>query len=520
VNADNVRALRPAQVPSIVEGQLVGALCELGTQARELLEVSGLLDDDLRDARCRCAWRVIRSLVNGGKIVSHATVFSAGKSFGLFAEVDGPWLAQLAAANVLTRESFAQLCGDLRRGVLGRGIAEQLEPVLRVLRTGEYSTANVVALFDQASNALARSDTSGNTAARDILDLAENWERRERTGTTPGVLTRVKMLDQITTPPNGIGGYPPKFGVVIGNPGVGKNIYLAGSIKAQLEAEADLVLGAAFLEDGSKWLLKRWTALDLQIPVASVGVVRLSDEKREKLRELEPRYHELLKRVHVFNYRRIRPNELIHLFRVWIHRFGARMLYLDDFNHLDHRPNPFGSQRRQWVNDKKHEQVGEAAEAMAELADRREVPIIATAHTVRPQQQKDYHRPPRLDEIADTSQIGKVARFAAGLWRTPSNALRLTLLKNTEGPGLGETIELDVFKESAMLEVESGRLVNVEQENREARAARRTEAQEESVRTAIERRRRMNEALAKEKAEAEKNKPPAPQLDLLGGKPA
>jgi hypothetical protein len=309
--------------------------------------------------------------------------------------------------------------------------------------------------------------------------------------------------------------------VIIGNPGVGKNIYLAGSIRAQLEADRDLLIGAAFLEDGSKWLLKRWTALDLDLPVGAVGVVRLSDEKRAKLRELEPHYHELLKRVQVFNYRRIRPPDLIHLFRVWIHRYGVRVCYLDDFNHLDHKPSPFANQmRRQWINDKRHEQVAEAAEGLAELADRREVPIIATAHTTRPEKLADYHRPPRLDEIADSSMLGKVARFAIGLWRTPTRALRLTVLKNTEGPGLGETIELDEFRESAMLDVDSGRLVNLDQEAREERESKRNEADAESIRKALARRAALAKAVAQQKAAEAKDAPPPPQLDLLGGKPA
>lgn len=519
MNAENVRAIRPAQVASLAEGQLIGALCELGDQARELLEVSGLTDDDLLDVRARCAWRVIRMLVHQGKIVSPATVFSAGKSYGLFAEIDGPWLASLAAANTLTRDGFVQVCGDLQRGVLGRGIATDLDPVLRSLRLGDYSVAQAIAKLDQAAVALSKLDAGASTAARDVLDQAENWERRERTGTTPGVLTHVKVLDKLTTPNNGVGGYPPKFGVVVGNPSVGKNVYLAGSIRAQLTNEPDLVIGGAFLEDASRWLVKRWTALDLGIPLNAVGVVRLSDEQRAKLRDLEPRYHELLKRVHVFNYRRIRPPELVHLFRVWIHRYGCRMLYLDDFNHLDHKPNPY-SQRRQFFSDKRNEQVADAAEALAELADRREVPIIATAHTKTPESEKDYHRPPRLDEIADTSMIGKIARFAIGLWRTKSRVLRVTVLKNTEGPGLGETLELDEFREAAVLDVEGGRQVNLDQENREEREARKAEADAESIRRALARKAALAQATAKAKAEAEKNKPPEPQLDLLGGKPA
>jgi replicative DNA helicase len=185
---------------------LLGALCELGSQARELLELSGLSEDDLRDVKVRCGWRIVRRLVDEGKIINHATVFSAGRSFGLFSEMDGPWLASLTAANILTRDSFAQHCADLRRRILGGAIAEDFESLIRSLRQGDYSTPSVVARLDQAINELSRADAGDSTAARDIIEQAENWERRERTGSTPGILTRVKMLDQITTPTNGVGG--------------------------------------------------------------------------------------------------------------------------------------------------------------------------------------------------------------------------------------------------------------------------------------------------------------------------
>lgn len=515
-------------MPSIIEAQLLGCLIEVGASSndpatssksvRDLLEVGGIPDDEIRDVRVRCVWRMVREIVDARLLVNTATVFSRGKSKGLLSDTDGKWIGELAAANILTRESFEQLANDLRRGIMGRAFAEITERITREFRSGSYVQAVVADELDQIINNLVRSDVVGQTAAKDIQDQADNWERREKSGTTPGVLSRVKMLDELTTPPGGIGGYPPKFGVVIGNPGVGKNIYLAGSIRAQLVAEPELQIGAAFLEDGSKWLLKRWTALDLEIPVGAVGVIRLSDEKRARLRELEPGYHELLKRVQVYNYRRIRPADLVHLYRVWIHRFGVRMLYLDDFNHFDHKPAPFGGGspfRRQFQNEKRFEQVAEAAEAMAELADRKEVPIIATAHTTRPESQSDYHRPPRLDEIADSSGIGKVARFALGLWRTKSNVLRATILKNTEGPGRGETLELVEHVESATLDVELGHRVNLDQEAREEKANKESEKEANAVARSLRVAKLRAGQIAVIKAEEAKAAPPPPQLELI-----
>jgi replicative DNA helicase len=529
--SEPIRQLRPAQVPSIVEGTLLGCVLELCDQApatsastaKDLLEVSGLTPDDLRDVKVRSAWRVVSYLAEHGKFTTIATVHSAGKNppFGMFCEADRDWLASLAAANTLSRESFAQVAGDLRRGVLGRAIAERLESTARDLRNGNFNAASVAAELDQASNALARSDVQGQTAASDVVEQAENWERRERTGTTPGILTRIKLLDQVTTPHNGIGGFPPKFGVLVGQPGVGKNILLAGMIKAQLLAEPELVVGLFALEDGSKWLLKRWTALDLGLPVGAVGSVRLTEDQRSLLRSLEPEYHRLLSRVQVYRYRRIRAPDMIHLSRVWIHHFGVREILFDNLTHLDTRPAPFGGNfRRQWINEKRNEAVAEATEGFAELADRREIPIIAAAHTTRPDSERDEHRPPRLAEIAESSGIGKVCRFAFGLWKTKGRALRGTVLKNTEGPGTGETIELEAHVEAAMLDVDGGRLVNLEQEAREEKASR--EASKESAIVMNGEKRRLERLRVRGELVAALPKPAEvkpPQLDLLEAKP-
>ncbi len=528
--SEQVRQLRPPPPPpSVVEGKLLGALLALKGETRALLDVSGLTEDDLQDNRVRWAWRVAVQLLNRGDPVDADTVHAVGKGLGFFSDADAAWLDSLYAANVLTAQTFAVLAGTLRRGVLGRAIAARFEPMLRDLRQGNFNNALASAEFQTASEALARADSSrGTTAAGDVMEQEEAWKRRESgESKAPGILSRIKVLDEVTAPNGGLGGFPPKLCVIMGLPGIGKNMLLATMIRAQLEAEPDLRIGAFFLEDGSKWLIKRWTAFDLGIPVGNVGVVTRTPEQSARLHdELYPHYHRLLERVFCWRWRRIRPAEAIHECRVMIHQHGVREFVFDSFTHLDHRPAPFGANvPRSFIDNKRNEAVGEAVARFAELADVKEIPFVALAHTVRPTTPKERFRPPLLSEVADTSSIDKEVRFAAGLWRTVKNELRLTVQKNTEGPGSNPptTIELVRHSEAAIIDPFLGRVVNIEQEEREERQAREAD-READADARIERRRLKNEERkAKAKAEAEARKvaatPPAPQLELIAPAP-
>ncbi len=522
--SEPVRALRPPQAPSVVEGKLLGALCDL-SNAGDLLDVSGLFEADLQDRRVQWGWRMVAQLVERKQVVSSATVHSRGKALGLFSDADAAWLDSLAASNTFDRDTFAQVAGDLRRGVLGRVVAEKLEQTARELRSGGFNAANVAAVLDSASDTLSRSDIRGETAASDVNELAENWDRRERTKSTPGIMSRIKLLDEATAPANGVGGFPPKLAVIMGQPGIGKNMLLAGMIRAQLEADLDLHIGGFFLEDGSRWLLRRWVALDMGIPLGNVGVSQRTEEQMARYLDLNPGYFKLLDRIHTYRYRRIRAAEMVHVSRTMIHQFGVREIILDNLTHLDHRPPAFGGRAQFFENVKRNEAVAEAVESFAELADRKEIPIIALAHTVRPASEKDDCRPPRLSEVAESSGIERVVRFAAGLWRTKSRELRLTIQKNTEGPGTDTTIELERITEAATIDPLGGRVINLEREAQDQRDDREAKKEADTEAKSEARRKKMLARRAAEKAEAAAAAPPPPaaapaapppQFDLIG----
>lgn len=515
--SDNVIPLdknRPAQPLSAVEGQLIGAVLDLGDAS--LIDLLGT-DNVFTNPKANIVWLIIKYLADKMDKITAATVHSLGFTRKFLSNEDLEWLAGLQAANTLTAETFAQIAGNLRRAALGRQLAAALAPTLRELANGNFEMAKVIDELDAASGALARSDIRGMTAASDTFELAEKWEHRESTGQSPMMLSRIKLLDEATG-----GGFPPKFGVLMGDPGVGKNMVLAGMILAQLEADKDLQIGLFALEDGSRWLLKRWVALRLGIPVGDVGIKMRTPEQRKMVEEvLLPYFHELLLRVHTYRFRKIKAQEMLLVSRGWIHQKGVREILFDNLTHLDTKApvaafQPGGRWQRSG-GEKKNEAVAEAVDSFAELADAKEIPIIALAHTIRVEGDK-APRPPKMSEVADSAGIERNARFAAGMWRTASRELRLTIQKNTEGPGTGTTIELERIIEAATIEPSGGRLVNIEQEAREQKKNR----ENDNDQRIVERRKARAAAAAEEKAAAQKKADDAkpsvpPQMTLLDG---
>lgn len=503
------------------EEEVLGALLDFcrqkGARPSEFFDIAGLKRSDFKDRRVGNVWYVARYLSDNERLVTPSTVLSAGQPAGHLADSDREWLMNLVSANTLTREAFAQQCADIRQQALGRSAAERLEAAARILRSGVFKPSVLSADVMSVADGLTRSDATDETAASDLLELENKWKERETTGRSPMLRSHVKLLDQATghQADGSDGGFPPKFAVVMGQPGVGKNMLLAGLIRAMLESDLELKLGLFALEDGSRWLLKRWLARDLGIPLGHVGVVKRTPELLAAQKALNPIYQQLLTRVFTYRWRRIGADDMLHTSRGWIHRHGVRGIFFDNLTHLDTKNNNFhrlgnysAQQQNRFQQMASHEAIAEATERFAELADAKEVPIIALAHTVRPDAKKKLEaRPPLLTEVAGSAGIERVVRFAAGMWRTESRELRLTIQKNTEGPGTDVTIELERIVEAAIIVPSGGRVVSLDQEAREARDAK------ENVAIETNERRKAKVAAMREKAKAAAAPPEEPKKE-------
>lgn len=512
---ENVVALRqqPQLSSNALESQLLGAILDL-PDPLTMFDMAGLGNGgELSDKRIGLFWAAGMKLAQRNRIVDPDTVFSVVRNANMCANEDRLWLRELRADNLLTKESFAEVAENLRRSLLARSIAPTVEAVARALRSGDFDSARIAADLETVGHSLLKVEGNIETAASDVVDLDATWAQHELVGSSPLQPTGIRLLDET------IKGSPPNLMVVAGQPGVGKNMLLASWIRAALESDPDSCQGLFALEDGSKWLIKRWTAQDLGMPLNMIGHGKRTPEQIDKLTELNPHYHRLLERLLIYRFDEIRPDDLVHRARGWIHRKGVKRIWIDHLGHLDHTPARIPG-RRDFFGEKRNESVQIAVRKFASLAYREEISMIALAHTVRPESQKDEERPPRLSEIAESAGIERRIRCALGLWRTKSRELRCTVLKNTEGPGVDTTIEFEQNKESATIEPSGGRYVNLDQERKELRA----EKEDDSEARADERRKKKAAKRAAEKAEIEKAtadreavavKISAPQLSLI-----
>lgn len=515
-----VQLRKPAIAPSVIEGQLLGAVLACGSGKREdlgtplqLIDLAGISESEMQDRRTGHCWEIARQLAERGREVSAFTVFAVAKTGGKLVDADSEWIHSIESECILSGEAFGLNAQKLRQSILGRSMAFQLDSLSRLLRSGNYIPGPVAADLDSIREQLVRSDIRGETAASDVVELESKWDHREKSNTSPIIPSRIRLLDECFG-----GGFQPKLTVVAGQPGVGKNMFLAGMIRAQLEADPQLRIGLFALEDGSRWLLKRWVAQELGMPLPEVGIKKRTDEQLAKLEQLNPYFHKLLERVHVYRYRKIRPAELLHVSRGWIAEHGVGEILVDNLTHLDHTPLEIPG-KRTWVRHQPNEQVAHAIESFAELADRKEIAIVALAHTVRPESERQEERPPKIYEVAGSSNIERVIRCFLGLWRTKGRELRLTIGKNNEGPGVGTTLELERVTEAATIIPSGGRQVNLDQEAREAREARETEKDDrldaKRKKRADKRAAEVAQRAAAEEAAKPAPKPEPPQLSLV-----
>ncbi len=123
-----------------------------------------------------------------------------------------------------------------------------------------------------------------------------------------------------------------------------------------------------------------------------------------------------------------RMAEVARVARRWKHVHGIRALYVDYL------------QRLQGEGDRRHEQVGNVARALKNLARDLNIPVIALAQVSRAVEGKSSPIP-RLGDLSDSSEIEKEADQVVMLYRPsyynasePKDIAKAIIEKNRHGP--------------------------------------------------------------------------------------
>lgn len=489
--AANVVQLRPhARAAPELEARILGALFD-AEDPRAWVVSSGLTAAHFSSPRARTIWQIAEHLARLRRKVDAVTVFSAGIAGRLVVDADAEWLAGLQASNVVTTATaWAQMTGDLRELVHRRQMAERLAGIARGLGEGLPSSVARSQLH-QVVQAMVAATAGDDTGATDLMNLTTDWDANNRAGKVAYVPTRIHALDAE------IAGFPANLSLIAGQPGIGKSALLGSIIAAQLMADPEMRVGLFGLEDGTAWLARRLVAREMGIPLREVGSKPKTGLEDEKLAEVGGKLHPVLERLTTFRHGRVKAADIVHRASNWVAQ-GVRCIYIDHLGEVDHSA---GGQR--WQKD--HEGVAETVRQLRDFAVEAQIPVVALAHTARPEGRGDQERPPRMEELAGSSFLERRARLILGLWHK-AGGMRATVLKATEGAP-GATIEFERQLTAALVDPTGGATVNVNAERAQDRRAKQSERTAEQVRAAAER------AKLKAKLEAETKAAESPALE-------
>lgn len=479
------------------------------------LAASGLTTDEYSDSAMRTAFDFTRRRIERHLEVSAVDVWGTASKIGKLQADDLTWLQAIQAGNALDEKGFLRLAEELRSAVRSKRLAGRLRELASDIDGHRVSLGAVGSQLSAMSQQIERSYQANRTAENDPGEVVDGWEQRVKAGKTFQVLSGLPMLDQET------GGFIPNLNLIVGKPSIGKSALCASSIDAQIEL--GMRVGIFGLEDGHRWISRRLLARDLKLPVRAVGSKKLEGQEWLPVHEAAARLSAKMKNLLVYKWSGARAHELVRIARAWILNEGVECIWLDNATAVKHGG---GDDRHRQREADYRVQVAQSVEMFRDVAENFGVPFVVLCHTTREYEDKRGHQPPELIDVAEGAAFERFARMFIGVWgKKWDQELRLTVKKNIEGPPDG-TIGFARHVEQALVDIHSGRTINVREEARKERAENKAQKLEEQTADSL-----LREQMKKKAREANKPAPapapespaapsgPAPQLDLLAAAP-
>ena len=490
-----------------IERLILGAILSAKDPQR-LFDASGLTPDDFSDNALRSVFDLARRRSERHLEVNAITVWSTGRAARRLQEDDLGWLSALEAGNSLDDRAFLKLAEDLRSEVRGRQLAARLRDLAAEVERPGYHPAKISAQLEGHAQTIARTYQANRTAENDPVEVLDDWQRSVTEGRTLYTSTGIKIFDEQ------FGGYVPNLNLLAGPPSIGKSGLLASGIVSQLEA--GMRVGLFGLEDGHRWISRRLYAWKLGLPVRAIGNAKLDDAGWLRAAEVGAQLSPLLKNLLVYKWGGANADEICRWGLSWIINEGVRCIYVDNATELDHSASGRGDRGLDF-----RIQVARSVSRLRDFAERYQIPLVVLAHTTREYEEHRHKRPPFPSEVAEGAAFERKTRLFLGCWAKQwSPELRVTLGKaNEAAPDL--TFAFERRKEAALVDLESGRLVDLKSEEQKEKREQKDRKLDQSVAESLERAARLAKAKAAAPpvtpaAPTEEKKPePPPQLDLL-----
>lgn len=273
----------------------------------------------------------------------------------------------------------------------------QVRAVQVIAKQLSDDAVNGVEAADEAIRALmGLSQTKRNfdhTLQSAMIEATNDLERRMEGGELLGVKTGVSAMD------NFIGGFHNSDLVIVGaRPAMGKTAFMLN-----LALNANSPVGVISAEQGMMQMGGRVIAIDGRVDTGNMRSGKLTDDDFSKMTAT---YSKLRNRVIQF-YDKPAPTlqDIVRQARKWKHNLHIKALYIDYVQRIK-------------VDGKapRHEQIGDVAMGLKELARELDIPVIALAQVNRSVEARTNRRP-QMGDLKDSGVIEQEADVIAMLYR-------------------------------------------------------------------------------------------------------
>jgi replicative DNA helicase len=392
-------------------------------------------------------WELAHELAARGDKVNAMTVFALGLARNKFNEDDLPVLQALESRNTIDAATFMQVAKQFRTRVHGQALCTALVELVKLLQAGT-DPGPTQARFEAIQRSYHRLHAAGLRGS-EVLELEmQKFDQRKGDGKELYIKLGLPKIDEVT------GGAPPKYCMFLGPPSAMKSGAMATCLEQRVEHHGARPLVIS-LEDGRGWPFKRLLARKLGMPLRDVFNKEFQDGARasEELAKLSTQFFDswFLGKENVQT-----PDEIVA--ECWRHvaQHGITEVWLDNARHVKHVMGKFEQPRQA---------IGRMHEAFADFCERSGLPLFLMIHTSRAyEDETEGKKPPSLSHIQESSAAEADVRFLLGFWEK-NECTRATVLKHTEGKR-HDTVEFDRIKEAALLDPDSGRIVNLQEEER------------------------------------------------------
>lgn len=484
-----------------VQHAIIGAVMNaesplMRSNAQSLIDASGLRLDDFSDLKARAVWPVLLKLAAARRPCTPDAVFGYGVQTKRFRDGDIVWLQEMEqSAAMLDRVTFDDLAAGVVQASRTKSLALALEEGAKMLRGNDPQLPAILATLEAAMREAIVSVDESSTGDMDLAEVGDDWDRSEA-GEAPDLIpTGIKPLDDL------IGGFLLNLNLIIGAPSEGKSAVIATLIKLLLLA--GYKVGLFGLEDGTKWLQRRHVGVGMGIPLREVGRKPRDYAAQQKWAEVSAALAPVMCNLFTSKRTAQTPKQVLNQAAKWKAK-GVRIMFVDHGGELDHSSDKVDEHRLR---------VGLSYKMIRDWAFAERVAMVVVAPTRRKDDRDTEPRPPRIDEVRDSSDLDFAARVCLSIWSVPGEEfIRITSAKVTEGARF-KTVRVPKLGGGTLIDPDGAEEIDlfVERMN----AAKERKAQKDAERAEAVARRLAEKEAAKAAKAAKK-----PQADLGLGKTA